>query len=226
MAMSRKLNGSVALTLIVALGSTVSALAQCKNEITLVPLTAFKAANKALDFVRFTYSLSPSDSLLIRSHEDTETTIGPYDTGFRITRDGSILQRISLPPGSEDNFNTLAVTRACGREGPIFFITMQYSGDEISPALIFTLVPTARGYVVSSLPTISGGILEVSKADPRHLRTWDSLHEGDCNACETAYQITEFEIRDGKPIRTRRYWTRHLYGSGDFDDRRRIRFIP
>jgi len=52
------------------------------------------------------------------------------------------------------------------------------------------------------------------------------LHEGNCNACETAYQITEYEIRNGKPVRTRRYRTRHLYDSGNFDDRRRIRFIP
>jgi len=105
---------------------------------------------------------------------------------------------------------------------------MQYRGDEISPALLFVLVPSAHGYDVTDLPEISGGVLEVSRADPLHLRTWDNLHEGECNACETHYQITEYEIRDGKPVRTRRYRTRHLYDSGNyiFDDRRRIRFIP
>lgn len=194
-----------------------------------------KAASKARDFVRFRYSLSTSDSLLIRSHEDTETTIGPYDTGFVITRDGKTMQSVALrklPEFRSENiqfsegFYTLAVTRACTSGGPIYFVTMQWMGDEISPALAFTLVPSAQGYEVSTLPTISGGVVDVSTANPLHLRTWDSLHEGECNACETAYQITEYEIRDDKPIRTRQYRTRHLYTSGNFDDRRRIRFIP
>lgn len=231
--MSRRSGFLVVLTLISVLAPATSVLSQCNNQITLVPLTVMKAASKARDFVRFRYSLSASDSLLIRSHEDTETSIGPYDTGFVITRNGTVLQRISLRELAEtgysaDNFNTLAVTRACRSGGPIYFVTMQYNGDEISPALLFTLVPTAHGYEISTLPTISGGVLEVSRADPLHLRTWDNLHEGDCNACVTAYMITEYEIRDGKPVRIRKYRTRHLYTSGNyiFDDRRRIRFIP
>jgi len=196
-----------------------------------------KAATKARDFDRFSYSLSTSDSLLIRSHEDAETTIGPYDTGFVITRDGKTMQTVLLrelpelkdqDPMLSEGFTTLAVTRACGRGGPIYFVSMQWEGDMTSPALIFTLAPSAQGYEVSSLPMIRGGILEVSMAHPHRLRAWDNLGEGECNACETAYQITEYEIRDGKPIQTRQYRTRHLYDSGNhiFDDRRRIRFIP
>lgn len=235
--MSRRSDVLAALILISALWPANLALSQCNSQITLVPLTSMKAASKARDFVRFRYSLAGSDSLLIRSHEDTETSIGPYDTGFVITRDGRILQRISLrelpemPPGEPeyaDSFSTLAVTRACGNGGPIFFVSMQYSGDMTSPALLFTLVPSANGFEVTALPMISGGVLEVSKANPLHLRTWDNLHEGNCEACETAYQITEYEIRNGKPVQTRQYRTRHLYTSGYyiFDDRRRIRFIP
>ncbi len=215
-----------AFALIFVLGPAISGLSQCNNQISLVPLSAQRAAKKARDFVRFSYSLSASDSLLIRSHEDSETSIGPYDTGFVITRDRSVLQHISLPDSAAESFDALAVTRACGSGGPIYFVTMQYKGDEISPALLFIFIPSTHGYEVSTLPTISGGVLDVSKADPLHLRTWDNLHEGECNACETAYQITEYEIRDGKPVRTRRYRTRHLYDSGNFDDRRRIRFIP
>jgi predicted RNA-binding protein YlqC (UPF0109 family) len=195
-----------------------------------------KAASKPRDFVRFRYSLSTSDALLIRSHEDTETSIGPYDLGFVIARDGKTIQSVilrKLPEfqqgrlfSAEDAFYTLAVTCACTRGGPIYYITMQYMGDEISPALVFILVPSAQGYEVSTLPTISGGVVDVSTANPLHIRTWDNLHEGACNACETAYRITEYEIRDGKPIRIRKYRTRHNYTSGNFDDRRRIRFIP
>jgi len=234
--MSRKYVFLVALTVISAFWPATLALSQCNNQITLVPLTAMKAAIKARDFVRFRYSLSTSDSLLIRSHEDTETSIGPYDTGFVITRDGKTMQSVflrELPEfqhgelfSTEDAFYTLAVTRACTSGGPIYFVTMQYMGDIISPALIFILVPSAQGYEVSTLPTISGGVVDVSTTNPLHLRTWDNLHEGECNACETAYRIMEYEIRDGKPIRTRKYRTRHLYTSGNFDDRRRIRFIP
>lgn len=231
--MSRRSGVVVALTLM----SASAALPQCKNQITLVPLPVQQAASKAQDFVRFKYALSASDTLLIRSHKDIETTIGPYDTGMVITRDGSTLRRISLrqlpemrheEPEYADSFTTLAVTRACGKEGPIYFVTMQYQGDETSPALVFALVPSANGFEVSSLPMISGGVLEVYSANSLHFRTWDNLHEGDCEACETAYEITEYEIRSGKPVQTRQYRTRHLYNSGNyrFDDRRRIRFIP
>ena len=224
--MFRKSDVLIALLLTCVGGPVTPGLSQCNNQITLVPLTAMKAASKARDFVRFRYSLSASDSLLIRSHEDTETSIGPYDIGFVITHNGSPLQHFSLLPEFEEDSSTLAVTRACGSGGPVYFVTTQRWGDDISPALIFVIAPSADGYKVSTLPMISGGVLEVSRADPLHIRTWDSLHEGDCNACETAYRITQYEIRGGKPVRTCRYRTRHHYGSGDFDDRRRIRFIP
>ena len=55
-----------------------------------------KAASQTRDFVRFSYSLSSFDVLLIQSHEDTETTIGPYDTGFTITRDGKDMRSEAL----------------------------------------------------------------------------------------------------------------------------------
>jgi hypothetical protein len=236
-AMSRRFGVVVALFLISVLGPIAAALPQCKNEITLVPLPVQQAASKAQDFVRFEYALSTSDTLLIESHRDTETTIGPYDTGLVITRNGSTLQRISLrqlpemphdEPEYADSFTTLAVTRACGKEGPIYFVTMQYQGDETSPALLFALVPSESGFEVSTLPMISGGVLEVYRSNPLHLRTWNNLHEGDCEACETAYEITEFELLNGKAVQTRQYRTQHLYNSGNyrFDDRRRIRFIP
>ena len=235
--MSRKSVFLVALTLAFGSCPATSAFSQCNNQITLVPLAARKEATKARDFVRFRYALSNSDSLLIRSHEDTETSIGPYDTGFVITRSGRVLLRISLralpemPPGEPeyaDSIDTFAVPRACGNGSPVFFVTMQYFGDITSPALLFALVPSENGFEVTTLPMISGGVLEVSKSNPLHFRTWDNLHEGNCEACETAYQITEYEILNGKPLQTRQYRTRHVYTSGNhiFDDRRSIRFIP
>lgn len=227
------------LILIFVLGPAASVSSQCNSQITLVPLHSVEAASHARDFVRFRYPLSTSDSLLIRSHEDTETTIGPYDTGFVVTRDGKVMQSKALRDLPEfrsndpsfsfsDGFTTLAVARACGSAGPIYFVTMQWMGDITSPALVFTAVPLAGGYIISSFPSFSGGTVDVSRADPRHFRIWDNLHEGNCNACETAYRITEYEIRDGKPVRVRQYRTRHLYDSGNyiFDDRRRVRFIP
>ena len=235
--MSRRSAALVALALFSAIGSCRSAFCQCKNQITLVPLTVQKAASKARDFVRFSYSLSPSDSLLIQSHEDSKTTIGPYDTGFAITRDGKTMQSVllrNLPEFRHEDaffamsFSTLAVTRACKGAGSINFVTTGYNGDELSPVLLFTIVPSAQGYEISTIPSISGGVMEISTSNPLHLRTWDNLNEGECNACKTAYMIREYELRNGKPIRIRQYRTRQLYISGNyrFDDRRRIRFIP
>jgi hypothetical protein len=225
------------LTFLSVLAPPALAYSQCKNQIDLVPLPKSKAANEARDFVRFRYSLSDSDSLLIQSHGEAPNSMGPYDTGFVITRDGKTIQSVRLSGLPEfrheeadysESFTTLAVTRACRSGVPVYFVNMQYMGDQTSSSLIFTVVPTATGYEVFSLPMISGGVLDVSIADPFHLKTWDNLHEGDCEACETRYEITEFEIREGKPVRTRRYRTRHLFVSGNpiFDDRRRIRFVP
>jgi len=224
-----------ALIAIPVLWPSALALGQCDNQITLVPLHATKAAGEARNFIRFRYSLSPSDTLLIRAHQDTETSIGPYDTGFEIKRDKQTIRNIALrdlpelrreEPDYSESFTALAVVRACAGESPVYFITMQYMGDLTSPALTFTLVPTAHGYDVSTLPMISGGIVDVSTSNPRHVRTWDNLHEGQCEACKTAYQITSYEIRGSKPIQIRKYRTKRLYQSGDFDDRRRIRFVP
>jgi hypothetical protein len=193
-----------------------------------------KAASKPRNFVRFRYSLSASESLLIRSHEDTETSIGPYDLGFAIARDGKTMQSVTLRKLPEfrhedsffsESFTTLYVTRACANGGPIFFVTMKYMGDEISPALVFTLVPSIQGYEVVTLPMIRGGVVDVSVADPLRLRIWENLEESGSNAGETHYRITEYEIRDGKPVRIQQHRTRHLYTTGDFDDTR-IRFVP
>jgi hypothetical protein len=233
-AMSRRSGVLFPLVLII-LGSPYLALSQCINQITLVPLRTMKAASRARDFSRFSYSLSASDSLLIRSHENSGTSIGPYDTGFVITHNAKPIRDVTLRGLSElrneetwysESFTTLAVTRACRGADPIYFITMQYMGDRTSPALIFTIIPSQQGYKVSTVPLISGGVLDVSVSNPLHLRTWDNLHEGMCEACGTAYEITEFEIRNGKPIRTRQYRTRHQYTSSQFDDLRRIRFVP
>src|SRR5271166_4249096 len=112
----------VALTLISAFWPASEALSQCKNESIPLPFPAMKAASQPRDFVRFRYSLSASDSLLIRSHEDTETSIGPYDLGFVIEREGKTLRRVTLRKMPElrgadsffsEFFTTLYVTRAC-----------------------------------------------------------------------------------------------------------------
>lgn len=224
--MRRNYRYLVVLTLMFSLRSATLALSQCKSQIAPVPLHSVKAANKARDFVRFSYSFSVSDSLLIRSHEDTETSIGPYDIGFVITRDGKAIHSVilrNLPefrreePDYSESFTTLAVTRACSDAGPIYFVTMQYMGDLTSPTLIFTLVPSAHGYEVSTLPMISGGVVDISMANPLHLRTWDNLHEDNCEACETPYQVTEYEIQGGKPVQTRQYRTKRRYTSGCYE---------
>jgi len=235
--MPRMFGVLITLALASASGPASLVFSQCNNQITVLPPTEVKAAGKARDFVRVNYSLSDSDALLIQAHEDTETTIGPYDTGFEITRQGKVTQSLALRDLPEfrsydpnfsfsDGFTTLAVTRACTSEGPIYFVTMQWMGDITSPALVFTVIPLAGGYTISSFPSFSGGVVDVSKANPLHIRVWDNMHEGQCNACATHYRITEYEIRDGKPIQTRQYRTGHLYTSGNFDDEKRIRFVP
>jgi hypothetical protein len=127
---------------------------QCKNQIAMVPLPPLKAADEPRDFVRFRYAFSSSDSILIRSHEDTETSIGPYDLGFVIQRNGTTAHSLKLGQLPEfrredtvfsESFTTVAIARACGSHGPVFFVTMKYMGDEISPALVFVVLPFSRG---------------------------------------------------------------------------------
>lgn len=222
------------LVLMAAIGPATFARSQCRNHITMVPLPVMKAASHPRDSIRFKYTLTSSDALLIRSHEDTETSIGPYDLGFLITRDGKILQSVtlrSLPEfRSEDAFfseafTTVAVTRACGREGQIYFVSMKYMGDELSPALVFVLVPSAQRYLISALPMFSGGAVDISTADPLHFEIWNNLNEGSCNACKTPYQITKYQIRGGKPVQILQQRTQRHYSSIQFPESR-IRFIP
>lgn len=223
-----------ALILVMAIVSGGIATSQCKDQISMLPLRAMKAAAHPRDFVRFKYTLSPTDELLIRSHEDAETSIGPYDLGFLIEHNGAPMRSITLRGLPEfrrkdsdfsEAFTTVAVTRACRSEGPIYFVTMKYMGDELSPALVFVIIPLALRYEVLPLPTFSGGRVDVSTRDPLRLRVWNNLNEGMCNACKTAYQITDYEIRSGKLVQIRRQRTRHLYSSGQFEESR-IRFTP
>jgi hypothetical protein len=210
-----------------------TAFSQCTNQTTMLPDSPMEAATKPRDFVRFVYTLSSSDSLLIRSHEDTETSIGPYDLGFLIRRNGTTINRVALrnlPQFREDenyseSFTTMAITRACADPGPFYFVTMKYMGDELSPALVFVVFPSSHGYLVSPLPMFSGGTVDVSRADPLHLKVWHNLNEGGCNACKTAYQITEYEVRDGKPVRIRQHRTKRHYSTGQFQESR-VRFVP
>jgi hypothetical protein len=226
----------ISMLLLLAPISARLGLSECRNQTTMLPLRGMKAASKSRDFVRFKYPLSSGDSLLIRSHEDSETSIGPYDLGFTITRNGVAIQNLALRTLPEfrdqdsffsEAFATIAVTRVCGAHGAMYFVTMHYMGDQLSPALVFVIVPSAKAYEVITLPMFSGGTVDVSTSHPRRLRIWDNLNEGMCNACETAYRITEWELRGGKAIRTRQYRTRHLYSSVQFeDDESRIRFVP
>ncbi|HEU5342518.1 hypothetical protein [Edaphobacter sp.] len=125
-----------------------------------------------------------------------------------------------------ENFIALTVTKACAGNAPIYFVAMAYAGDITSGDLYFTVVPMDSGYKVSALPVTSGGTIEISRSNPLNIRTWNNLHQGSCNACETQYLVTEFTIEDGIPIKTRHYHTHRLYTPGQFDDLRRVRFIP
>ena len=207
----------------------------CMNQIHSVPLRPMKAAVASRNFVRFRYRLSSTDDLLIDAHEDTETSIGAYDVGFRITRDGKLLRRLSFGSLREvremdaaDAFVTLAVSRVCKDPDATFFVTVQYMGDETSPAFALVLSHAGSTYKITTTPLFSGGVIEVSPAHPDRLKIWDNLHEGGCKACETAYSITEYGLQEGKPKRLRTVRTKRMYSSinARFDDRRRIAFVP
>lgn len=219
------------------LSCSAAGFAQCKTAVTNAPRLEMKAAEKSRDFVGYRHRLSATDTLIIHAHEDRDTSLGPYDTGFSIVRNGAVVSGLSLRDlpqyrgdhdGPElDYFSTGAVMSACTDKGPIYFLSMLPAGDELKQPLVFVLIPMGSSYRISALPLFSGGTLDISRADPFRLRIWDNLHEGSCNACETHYRITEYELRDGKPVRVRSYRTRHLYTSGDrrFDDRTRMRFV-
>lgn len=213
-----------------------TAFAQCKSEVTLVVfktrhLHRYDDQIPKGDYVSYAYQLSATDELLFVVHA---TPIGPHVRELLITRNGLTAQRIlmrNLPELRNDtfyaeNFTALTVTRACANNTPIYFVAMGYAGDITSGDLYFIVVPMDSDYKVSALPVTSGGTIEISRSNPFNIRTWDNLHEGSCNACETRYRVADFTIKDGIPIKTRRYRTHRLYTSGQFDDLRRVRFIP
>lgn len=224
------------LVLVASLLVPNSAIAQCKSEIILVPsktkhIQGYDVQIPKGDFTSYSYQLSATDELLFVVHA---TSIGPHVRELLITRNRRAVQSIlmrDLPELRHDtfyaeNFMALTVTRACVGDAPIYFVAMGYSGDITSGDLYFTVVPADSSYKISALPLTRGGTIEISRSNPLHIRTWDNLFEGSCNACETRYLVTEFVIKDGVPIKTKHYRTHRLYTSGQFDDLRRVRFIP
>jgi hypothetical protein len=234
------------LIVLFALAAAVQCTSQCKPHIAPVPSYDFGkepahlpvpkgAALPLHDFVSYKRNLQPGLTLSIYSR---------FEPGYLSLADGIILTREGDPPriiplrsltefvgstykGDPLAYNALSVTEACDRDRAIFLVAFHWNGDILSPETGILLIPGSTGVRVMTTPAISGGVIQLSRIGPLHLRLWSSLNEGICNACETRYTISDYDLRDGSPALARRVRTRRTYTSGDplFDDRLGVRLL-
>jgi hypothetical protein len=218
--------------------SAVCLRAQCVPQITEVSSKDHQPVPSGIriphgTFIQASYALNENDRLLLYSQP---SPIGTHIVGIAILSKNKAPRLVSLSSlpalrrsnkdGQPDSFYAEKIVRGCSNGAPIYFVESHWDGDIISPELVMILVPSENGYSVSTMPLISGGVLEISRSDARSLTVWSSLHEGECNACETAYEVSTFRLRGTQPIRLSRHRTRKLYDSGDPKFDSEIDFVP
>jgi hypothetical protein len=166
---------------------------------------------------------------------------GDSERGLLIIRNGQTVKKLllsdlpSLKRDSKypeddpsDSYRALAFVEGCSPAGPIEFVSFQWEGDITSPALLLTISSNGTGYGFAELPTISGGVFDISRSDARKIDAWDNLHEGSCEACLTHYSISTYRLSQGKVVLEKTRKTRKQYTSGSkaFNNSLRVRLIP
>ena len=213
-----------------------SCFAQCSASIQLIPdKTAHMHAPAGAhleerEFVRYRYALGDGALLDVIAVADDSPFGGYMDRGLLVEKDGRTTQATRLkdfavlkPRGEDvrmdfdpsDSFRALAMVRSCVASAALQIVTFQWMGDMTSADLFVTVIRNGTGYTITALPTVSGGVLDVSRSHGDVLRTWDNLFEGECNACLTRYRVREYALREGKPVAVRSWVTRRKYSSDD-----------
>lgn len=186
------------------------------------------------DFVTWSYELKPGLKLSLYSRQDGQFILAD---GLILTKASAPAQVIPLTTFHEftDGYGTdrmdigyfpMALATACDAHRPVFLMTFHWLGDVTSPQVSLLLLPGGDGVQIISMTPLSGGTVELSRSGPLHLRTWDNLHEGSCNACETHYEIRDYVLRSGRLIETRhRRSFKRITSSDPLFDNPGVRFV-
>jgi len=234
------------LLLFACLSMTLPSYAGCVTHISQLPIAqpriaiaAPTGANLAIgEFVHVSIPIAGGDRLLLYAlHNDAPFT-GYSERGILIAHNGRTINKLPLSTLPElkgdpkepdddpsDSYQSLSLTTMCMGDKAFYWLAFHWQGDITSAELLVLLSPRGQQYEFSALPLINGGILEISRSDPSRFRTWDSLLEGGCNACETHYEVREYAMVDDKPSFRRKWQTKKLYSSGQFDDQLGVRLV-
>jgi hypothetical protein len=190
------------------------------------------------EFIHVSIPIAGGDRLLLYALHNDAPFNGYSERGILITRNGRTINKLPLSSLDElkanpkepdfdpsDSYQSLSLTTICIGNRSFYWLAFHWQGDIISPELLVLISRRNQHYQFSALPLIDGGILEVSRSDPRRFRTWDNLVEGGCNACDTRYEMREYTVTNDKPVLRRHWRTKKLYNTGQFDDRLGVRLV-
>lgn len=234
------------LTLLLLALAAATAAAQCTPTIAPVPLYDYhqEPAHLSLPpgtvlpphhFLSYKRQLMPSLAIGIVTRFEQEAF--SMDDGLLLSEAGSpprLIPLSTLPEfrahweASDIAYTALSVTETCDGPHPVFLIAFHWVGDMLAPEVGLLLLPGDHGVTLRTVPSISGGVIQLSRSGPLRLRLWSSLNEGLCNACETRYSIRDYALQDGQLVLLHTQRTSKLYTSSDpmFDDRIGVSFLP
>jgi len=221
--------------------------AGCVTHVSQLPIAASSVAIAAPrgadladgEFVHVSIPMAGGNQLLIYALHNDAPFNGYSERGILISHDGLTISKLPLSSIPElkpdpkhpdddpsDSYQALSLTTVCLGGKTFYWLAFHWQGDIISPELLVLLSPQGQGYSLSPLPLIDGGTLEISRSDPSQFRTWNNLFEGICNACETHYEVAEYALISGKPSLRRKWKSKKLYSTGQFNSGLGVRLIP
>ena len=82
------------------------------------------------------------------------------------------------------------------------------------------LEPRGTGYSLNMLSMVGGGKLEISAGSSLKLSLWDEKGDGKCDECLQHFEVSEYEMKDGRPDLIRKLRAEEKYKPGDFQAHR------
>lgn len=182
---------------------------------------------------RFAVHLNSGDWLIVYAKPGIHTADDPQDGGFLLVRGHHVLVSQSLmnlpawkkfardigSPGTPA-FGVFAAQVCASGEKPIIFLGFAACCTTASAVQYFLMQQAGTGYGLKILPMVGGGKLEIIDSTPIRLKLWDETGDGKCDGCLQHFQVSEYEMRNGKPVLVRKQKTSGEYKPGDFDSHR------
>jgi hypothetical protein len=182
---------------------------------------------------RFAVQLKDSDWLVVYTKPGPRTQDDPQDGGFLLVRGHHVLVSQSLmaipawkkfaqdigSPGTPA-FGVFAARACRSGEKPIIALGFAACCTTASAIQYIFAEPHGTGYLLTTLPMVGGGKLEIISGKPIRLKLWDEMGDGQCDGCLQHFNVSEYEMKGGEAVFVRKEQVPRKYKPGDFDAHR------